>query len=53
MSVISEIQKLLGSSFFENVRNLKQIRKIQKKIEKRSFVSEINASELFALNCVY
>ena len=46
-SVISVIRKLSGSSFFENVRNLMQIRKIQKKIEKKSFVFEINASELF------
>ena len=30
---------------FENVRNLMQIRKMLKKIEKKRFVFEINASE--------
>ena len=52
-SVISEIHKLWGSSFFENVRNLIQIRKTPKTIEKKSLVFERNASELFAFTCFY
>ena len=40
-------------SFFQNVQNLMQIWKMQKKIQKKSFVFEINASELFAFNCLY
>ena len=51
-SVISEIQKLWGSSFLENVWNLMQIWKMEKKILKKCYVFEINASELFALNCL-
>ena len=39
--------------FLENVRKLKEIRKMEKKIQKKSFVLEINASELFAFNCLY
>ena len=31
--------------FFENVRNLMQIRKMQKKLQKKCFVFDINASE--------
>ena len=30
-----------------------QIRKMQKKIQKKRYVFEINASELFAFNCHY
>ena len=52
-SVISEIHKLWGSSFLENVRNLIQIRKTHKTIEKKYLVFETNASELFALTCFY
>ena len=52
-SVISEKHKLWGSSFFENVRNLMQIRKMQKKIEKKCFVFEIKSSEIFAFTCLY
>ena len=52
-SVISKIHKLWGSSFFENVQNLMQIRKPQKKIQKKCFVFGINASKLFALPCLY
>ena len=37
----------------ENVRNLMQIRKMQRKSEKKSFVFCINASELWAFNCLY
>ena len=50
--VISEIHKLWGSSFFENIRNLMQIRKTQKKIQKKWLLFEINASELFAFPCL-
>ena len=42
-----------GHIFFENVRNLKQIRKTKKKIKKNCFLFEINASELFAFTCPY
>ena len=52
-SVISEIHKLWGSSFFENVRNLIQIRKTHQTIQKKSLVFETNASELFAFTCFY
>ena len=52
-SLISEIHKPWASYFFKNVRKLMQIRKMQKKIQKESFVFEINASELFAFNCRY
>ena len=45
--------KAMRVIFFENVRKLKEIRKMQKKIEKKSFVFDINASSLFAFNCVY
>ena len=51
--VISEIHKLWGSSFFENIRNLMQIGKTQKKIQKKCFVLVIKASELFAFSCLY
>ena len=36
-----------GHLFFENVRNLMQIRKTPKKFERNCFVFKINASELF------
>ena len=52
-SVISEIHKLWGSSFFENVRNLIQIRKTHKTIQKKYLVFETNGSELFAFTCFY
>ena len=39
--------------FFENVQNLIYISKMQRKIEKMSFVSEIIVSELVALNFLY
>ena len=39
--------------FFENVRNLMQIRETPKKIQKKFFVFDINASELFAFTCLY
>ena len=52
-SVISEIHKPWGSSFFENVRNLMKIRKTKKKIKEKCFVFEIKASELFAFTCPY
>ena len=53
LSVISQIHKLWGSCFFENVRNLIQIRKMRKKIQAKCFVFEIKASELFAFTCPY
>ena len=53
LSVISEIHKLWGSSFFENVRNLIQIRKTHQTIQKKYLVFETNASELFAFTCFY
>ena len=37
----------------ENVQNLLEISKMQKKIQKKSFVSEIIVCELVALNCLY
>ena len=52
-SVNSELHKLRPSSFFENVWNLMQIRKMQKKNQKKFFVFEINAPQFFALNCLY
>ena len=52
-SVISEIHKLWGSSFFENVRNLIQIRKTHKTIQKKYLVFETKSSERFAFNCFY
>ena len=52
-SVISEIHKLRWSSLFEKVRNLVQIRKTHKKIERKCLVFEINASDLFAFTCLY
>ena len=39
--------------FFENVHNIMQISKMQRKIKKKSFVSEIIVSELVVLNCPY
>ena len=39
--------------FFWNFVNLIQIGKMQKKIDKKYFVFEISASELFAFNCLY
>ena len=39
--------------FFQNVQNLIKISKMQKKIKKTFFVSEIIAYELVALNCPY
>ena len=51
--VISEIHKLWAASSFQNVWNLIQIRKMHKKIEEKCSVFEINASELFAFNCLY
>ena len=42
-----------GHLFFENVLNLMQISKMQKKMDKKLFVFEIIASELVALNCLY
>ena len=42
-----------GHLFFENVRNLMQIRKTEKKIEENCFVFEINASQVFAFTGRY
>ena len=42
-----------GHLFFENVLNLMQISKMQKKSQKKLFVLEVIASELVALNCLY
>ena len=39
--------------FFENAQNLIYISKMQKEIEEMLFVSEIIASELAVLNCLY
>ena len=39
--------------FFQNVQNLRYISKMQQKIEKKFFVSQIIASELVSLNCHY
>ena len=38
--------------FFENVQNLKEIAKMQQKIQKKFFVFEILASKLVSLNCL-
>ena len=38
--------------FFENVQNLNEISKMQKKIAKNFFVLEVLASKLVASNCV-
>ena len=48
-----EIHRLGGSSFFELFKNLSQISKMQRKMEKKSFLSEIIVSELVASNCLY
>ena len=50
-SVISEIHKLWRSSFFENVQNLMQIWKIQKKCKKNFFWDK--CIWIFTLNCLY
>ena len=42
-----------GHLFFENVQNLIYISKMQRKIEKNSFISEIIVSQLVALNFLY
>ena len=42
-----------GHLFFENVQNSMYIAKIQRKIQKKSFVSKIIVSELLALNFLY
>ena len=52
-SVTSETHKLWGSSFFENVGNLIQMRKMYKTFQKKSLVFETNPSELFAFTCFY
>ena len=39
--------------FFENVEILNSISKMQKQIEKMFFISEIVASELAVLDCLY
>ena len=39
--------------FLENVQNLMQISKMQKKIQKKFLVSEIIASEMDAVKCLY
>ena len=39
--------------FFQNVQNLRYISKMQQKIEKKFFVSQIIASELVSLYCHY
>ena len=51
--LISELQKLWGSSFFTKVWNFSWNSKKQQKIEKKFFISEIIASELWSLNCLY
>ena len=42
-----------GHLFFENVQNLIEISKRERKIEIKSFVSDIIVSELLALNFLY
>ena len=42
-----------GHLFFENVQNLMWISKMQRKIQKKSFISEIIISGFVALNCLY
>ena len=39
--------------FFENVQNLMEISKMQRKSEKKTFVSQVIVSELVALNFLY
>ena len=39
--------------FVENIQNLMWISEMQRKIQKKSFVSEILISELVVLNCFY
>ena len=52
-SLISEIQNLWGSSFFSKYLKIKVDFKNAAKIGKTLFFSEIIASELVSLNCVY
>ena len=52
-SVISEIHQLSGSSFLEDFGNLIQNRKTHKTVQKKCFVFERKASELFAFTCLY
>ena len=42
-----------GHLFFENVKNLILILKLQKKVQKIIFLSEINASQFVSLNSLY
>ena len=42
-----------GHLFFGNAQNLMWISKRQRKIKKKSFVSENKVSELVAINCLY
>ena len=42
-----------GDLFFENVENLIWTSKIDKKIQKMFFLSNIIASEMAVLNCLY
>ena len=52
-SVNAEIQNLSGSSFFSNCSKFNLNFKKAAKIQKKFFVSEIIASELVSLNCLY
>ena len=52
-TVIWEMHRRGGSSFFENVENLMEVSRMVKIIQKKSFVSEIIVSVLVALNCLY
>ena len=52
-SIISEIIKLGYSFFFENALNLMQIPEMQLKIQKKSYVFEIMAFKIVAVNSAY
>ena len=53
-SVISPMQNIYERHLFlKNLQALFHISKIQKKIEKKFFISETIASELVSLNCPY
>ena len=43
----------MRAKFFENVQNLTYISKMLSNIQKIFFVSEVSASKLVALNCLY
>ena len=52
-SIISEIHRRSGSSFFWKCSKFNKSSEKQRKNEKKFFVSEILVSELVALNCLY